>query len=310
MADFYKPPPIDDDSIAVGKVITCTVLEEAPKAQGGGYIVDIGTSQPARVPRREAALQPNATGFRGAGQRSRSVGTGWAPLPPGAVFEALVLGKDEASVNVSIARAQRAVAWKRVHQLAQLDVSLEATVLRFDDAGATLAVEDLPAFCPWSHWQLPREKRDPSLLGTSLPIKFLEVDQVRARLVVSNRRVIVERALSAVQPGALVRGTISALKEYGAVVALDADATGGGDVRLEGLLHVSQVSQHFVRSMDSVFAVGEEVHCVVIKVSPEDGSLALSTKMLEAKPGEMIKDKVAVFERARVQAAEQAAAVR
>ena len=36
----------------------------------------------------------------------------------------------------------------------------------------------------------------------------------------------------------------------------------------------------------------------MIKVDPKDGSSNLSTKMLESKPGEMVKDRAAVLERA------------
>ena len=88
----------------------------------------------------------------------------------------------------------------------------------------------------------------------------------------------------------LIDGTVTSVRDYGAVVHL-ADG-------LDGLLHISQISQLYVPDLSKVLKVGERMRCVVIKVDPRDGSLNLSTKMLESKPGEMIKDRTAVLQRA------------
>lgn len=76
---------------------------------------------------------------------------------------------------------------------------------------------------------------------------------------------------------------------FGAVVRL-ADG-------LEGLLHVSQVSRLYVQNVSEVLTRGEELTCVVLKVDLADGSLALSTKMLESRPGEMLDDRAALLAR-------------
>ena len=104
--------------------------------------------------------------------------------------EALVVGIAGSQVNVSVARAQRALAWRRVESLHRADVSYNATVIALADAGATVEVERLPGFVPWSHWQLPEAAwaDRKALLGSRLPVKFLEVDAGRNRMVVSHRR--------------------------------------------------------------------------------------------------------------------------
>ena len=111
--------------------------------------------------------------------------------------------------------------------------------------------------------------------------------------MVSNRRVKLEAAT--LEPGTVVAGTVKSLKDYGAVISLSDG--------VEGLLHVSQVSQVFVEKLENCLAVGDDVCCVVIKVAAADGSISLSTKMLEAKPGEMVRNSSAVFERAAAAAA-------
>jgi len=162
-------------------------------------------------------------------------------------------------------------------------------VLRMSEVGATLDVECLPAFLPWSHWQLAESERVPSLLGSSLEVKILEADRVRARLVVSHRRVKLEEALSSLEPGGIVEGVVSGVKPFGSMVKLPSG--------VEGLLHVSQISQGFVRNVSDVLTLGDPICCVVLNVDAIDGSLSLSTKILEAIPGEMVRNASAVYHR-------------
>ena len=179
-AAYWKPQALDLSRLTVGQVVPCTVMRNA---SSGGYEVDIGGPYPALLPRNEVLLKPNQTvGKRGLGQ-------GWGPLVPGLVFEAAVtaLGAD-GSVNVSLARVQRDVAWRRIAQLAELDLTLWAKVLRMGPAGATVDIEGLAAFIPWSHWPLLESERGPQWYGKELPVKFLEMDRSRKRLVVSHRR--------------------------------------------------------------------------------------------------------------------------
>lgn len=245
---FWKPPPLDEKSLHAGQIVPCTILKS--DAASGGYLVDVGLAKPALLPRNEVRLRPNQTLGR------RDLGRGWAALEPGEVFEGQVLAPadgrafdvEKLGVNVSLARAQRRVAWQRVVQLAEEDLTVEGTILRFSEQGATLDIESIPAFLPWSHWQLPVERRTPELYGLQIAVKFLEVDVSRVRLVASHRRFRLEQAMGLLEPGAVVEGTVSQVLEVGATVKL-----AGGLV--EGLLHVSQVSELFVKNMSDIVQV-------------------------------------------------------
>lgn len=272
--------------LKVGQIVHTTVLEEH---FGGGYSVDIGTfGEPrlARLPKSEVALLPNVTS-----QLRSGAGKGWRALTPGSIFEGQVIAiSGDGLINVSLARAQRGLAWRRVNQLATEDVTYLATVLRIGVSGAIVSVEELAAFLPWSHWSLAKHKRTNELEGTMLPVKFLEVDRRRDRLIVSHRRVCLDEWFAKLEPGQVVEGDVTALKEYGAKVAL-ADG-------LDGLLHISQLSQVYVKNISDVISVGDSIKCVVIKLDAKDGSISLSTSMLETKPGDIVRDAKEVFARA------------
>ena len=181
--EIYTPPRIDDSKLKVGSVVDAVVLGKLSPLKGQrlfrGYVVDIGASEPALVPAMHVALNPNAS----IGPSGVQLGQGWAELPVGAVLQGQILGLADACdlsvniscVNVSFARVQRNLAWQRVSQLFDVDATIGAKVLRLSDAGATLDVEGLPAFMPWSHWSVPPEERTPALHGSMVPIKFLEV---------------------------------------------------------------------------------------------------------------------------------------
>ena len=60
---------------------------------------------------------------------------------------------------------------------------------------------------------MPPEERTWQLHGTQLPVKFLEADRVRGRLVVSNRRVRLDSALANLEPGGIAEGAVVSVKE-------------------------------------------------------------------------------------------------
>ena len=60
-------------------------------------------------------------------------------------------------------------------------------------------------------------------VGTMIPLKFLEVDQAKNRLVVSNRRAVVETKLVNLEPGQLVTGIVRSIKPYGMLYCCNVD---------------------------------------------------------------------------------------
>jgi general stress protein 13 len=66
--------------------------------------------------------------------------------------------------------------------------------------------------------------------------------------------------------GDIVKGEITAIKPYGAFVKLDSDYV--------GLIHISEFSDGFVRSIDDYVSVGDVIELKVIKLNKEKVSLS------------------------------------
>ncbi|MEM7716550.1 MAG: S1 RNA-binding domain-containing protein, partial [Cyanobacteria bacterium P01_A01_bin.68] len=147
-------------------------------------------------------------------------------------------------------------------------------------------------FIPGSHISTRKPKED--LVGEELPLKFLEVDEERNRLVLSHRRALVERKMNRLEVGEVVIGTVRGIKPYGAFIDI------GG---VSGLLHISEISHEHIDTPHSVFNVNDELKVMIIDLDAERGRISLSTKQLEPEPGDMIKNRDAVFDKAEEMAA-------
>ena len=120
--------------------------------------------------------------------------------------------------------------------------------------------------------------------------------------VVLSRRSILEEEARAkavearerLQPGLVVKGRITALKDYGAFVDL------GG---LEGMLHVSEIGFARVTRAADVLAVGQEVEVQILRIEKSDDPrrperISLSLKALAKDPWEEVPTKFAPGSRA------------
>merc|ERR1712151_276945 len=72
---------------------------------------------------------------------------------------------------------------------------------------------------------------------------------------------------------------------------------------MRGLLHISQISCDHIADVATVLPQGSEIKCMVISQDKSKGRIALSTKTLEAEPGDILKDRQKVFDNAEDTAA-------
>jgi small subunit ribosomal protein S1 len=254
-------------------VVKGNVVEYA----NGGAIVDIGAKASAFLPEAEAALvQPPGVEI-----------DGLVELDTELEFQIISDEDENGQLLVSIRRIQYRAAWDRVLELQETDAVLEAEVIGVNRGGAICLVEGLRAFLPGSHLagQLPTE----DLVGQKLPLKFLEVNQENNKLVVSNRKAVVEQQMADLSRGDLVSGVVKALKPYGAFIEV------GG---MSGLLHISQISYDRIDDLEKVLQPGMQVKCMIIDHDKVNGRIALSTKTLEPDLGDMLRDPQMVFDKA------------
>ena len=196
-------------------------------------------------------------------------------------------------MTVSLKRLMYARAWESLAELYSADPVIEAEVVQVNRGGAIVLVEGLRAFLPGSHI-MGSGGASEELVGTTLKLKFLEVNQEANKLVVSNRRAVIESSMNAIKRGDVVEGTVSAVKPYGAFIDI---------MGMSGLLHISQISYDRVENLEATLIEGSKIKCMIIDHDKAAGRIALSTKTLEPEPGDMLRDQQRVFDLAEQTAA-------
>ena len=114
----------------------------------------------------------------------------------------------------------------------------------------------------------------------------------KKQIVVSERALVQEEGAKALKPGDTCRGTIVSLSDFGAFVEIKEDDKKAP--RLEGLIHISELSWNRISHPRDVVRVGEAVDVKVLEVTPGESGTApgfgtrsrvtFSLKQLQADP--------------------------
>lgn len=184
-----------------------------------------------------------------------------------AVDESFATFKDEDNIWEKM---KKAMEEKEV-----LTITTDGTAVK---GGVTASIDGHRGFIPASQLALKHVDDLSEYLNKELQVRVIEVDEEKKRLIFSAKAVLRDAAneeaaarLNALEPGAVLEGTVESIKPYGAFVKIDDDIT--------GLVHVSQISVRRIKDPSAVLKEGESVKVKVLNV--KDGKLSLSIKALQ-----------------------------
>jgi len=126
----------------------------------------------------------------------------------------------------------------------------------------------------WEHIQHPNEVLK---VGQEIKVKVISVDHERKRIGLSIRQLQDDpwtQKVSHLKEGMLVEGKITHLTKFGAFASLGDD--------LEGLIHVSELSEQRVGHPKEVLHEGDTVTLRVIKIDPERRRIGLSLRKVDS----------------------------
>jgi small subunit ribosomal protein S1 len=126
----------------------------------------------------------------------------------------------------------------------------------------------------WDRIQHPSEALK---VGQEVKVKIISIDREKKRIGLSIRQLLSDPwdALSAkYQVGQLVEATITRLTKFGAFARLEDD--------LEGLIHISEISEKRIEHPKEVLHEGDTVTLRVIKIDPENHRIGLSLRKVES----------------------------
>lgn len=190
--------------------------------------------------------------------------------------------------------------WNWAHELYTCDETVDLPVIGYNRGGLLVEARDLRGFIPVSHLveyeptddDVQRYEQLAEYVGKNIPLKVIELDRDRGRLVFSERAALAgpgkrTELLSELKPGQRVSGVVTNITRFGVFVDL------GG---VEGLIHVSELSWGRVRHPMDVVSCGQELEVQVLSVDRDKCRVALSLKELLPDPWETVSERYNVGE--------------
>ncbi|MCR4653902.1 MAG: S1 RNA-binding domain-containing protein [Eubacterium sp.] len=184
-----------------------------------------------------------------------------------AVDESFTSFKDEGEAN-----------WEKLKEYQTEKTPLTVTVDGVVNKGVISNVEGVRGFIPASRLALGHVDDLNAYLGKEIQVVIREVDEEKGRLILSAVELLRAKAdeekkarIEAIEIGSVMDGKVESIQSYGAFIDL-----GDG---LSGLVHISQISNKRVKSVEDVLKAGQDVKVKVIRI--KDGKLSLSMKALE-----------------------------
>jgi ribosomal protein S1 len=179
-------------------------------------------------------------------------------------------------------RADFEKAWDRVIEAKETGKIITAMVT--DRVKGGLVVDlGIRGFVPASHVGNGSLKTNlDRFVGQSIPLKVIEVDKERRKVVLSNRLAEEEEkqhkkqdTVASLQVGQIRKGKVRRLTNYGAFVDL------GG---IDGLLHISEMAWTRINHPQEVLKEGEEIQVVILKMDLSAGRVSLGRRQILPDP--------------------------
>ena len=186
------------------------------------------------------------------------------------------------ATKLSRDKAKKLAAWTSLDDALAGGTIIKGVVSGKVKGGLTVMVNGIRAFLPGSLVDLRPVKDTSHLEGKELEFKVIKLDRKRNNVVVSRRAVMEETAgverqqlLETLKEGAVVKGVVKNITDYGAFVDL------GG---IDGLLHITDLAWRRVKHPTEVLSVGDEVTAKILKFDAEKNRVSLGLKQLGEDP--------------------------
>lgn len=188
---------------------------------------------------------------------------------------------DDGDLIVSINKALELEDWRRAQNLLDSDEVVEASVIDGNKGGVLVRFGRLTGFVPNSHLEsnvTTSNDGRTSLMGTTLQLKVIQVEQRRNRLILSERaarRAARNERLMQIEVGQVTKGKVVNLTDFGAFVDI------GG---VDGMIHISNIDHRHVNHPGDVLSIGQEIDVRVDSVDVERERIALNRKAVLPDP--------------------------
>ena len=279
MEQFLLNPAHDYRNLQYGDTVDGTIM----RVDRDEILVDIGSKAEGVVPARE--MQSLASEDR-------------AALQPGDELLVFVVQTEdkEGRAVLSVDKARQEKSWRRLQQSFDSNEVIEAKVINYNKGGLLVNLDGVRGFVPSS--QVSGISRGPEtqkqsdmakMVGASMPLKVIEINRNRNRLILSERQAVQEvregrkdELLTTLKEGDVRTGVVTSIADFGAFVDI-----GGAD----GLVHLSELSWSRVKHPSEVLKPGDKVRVYILSVDNDRKRIALSIKRTQSEPWSTVNER-------------------
>jgi len=219
-------------------------------------------------------------------------------LTLGQELEAIVLGinKEEQKISLGV-RQLDTNPWDDIDQRYPIGLRIKGKVRNLTAYGAFVEMEEgIDGMVHVSDLSWTRKVNHPSEMlkkGDEVEAEVIEIDKGNQRISLGMKQLDSDPWSdidSKFHVGDLVTGTVAKIASFGAFIQLKDD--------IDGLVHISQLSEDHVTRVKDIIKVGQEVEARVIKVDKTERRIGLSIKAASYDE-EQLKRETAAFEALR-----------
>ena len=277
MEDLMKASAQQYRTLKHGDVLEGTVM----KVDREEILLDIGAKTEGVIPAREATSMT---------EEERSA----LKIGDEVLVSVLQPENSEGHAVLSVDRARQERAWRDLHKQYEAGEIIQAQVVGHNKGGLLVNLEGIRGFVPSSQissmppGEANKQAELARLHSSTMPLKIIEINRNRNRLILSERQAMQEqresmrsRLLQELEPGQIRPGTVTSICDFGAFVDI-----GGAD----GLIHLSELSWKRVSHPSELLKPGERIDVYVLSVDPNERKIALSLKRTQPEPWDTITD--------------------
>lgn len=237
-----------------GDIIAGTIFSQECK----GFLVDIGANIAGYLPIEEVSLSTKIQNYsiKYLNNETRE-------------FFIIAYNKQLKQLLLSIKRLEYIRAWKRIKQLENENITLYLNKSDINKGGILTVVEGLQGFIPNSHISKQIYK------DQCITCKILLADEKINKLILSNKKAILDNFNKRFKIGDMVNGQIIKIEPYGVFIQING---------IPALLHISEIGYKKIEDIHKIFNIGDYIQVKIIHIDIERARLSVSRRNMNLIP--------------------------
>ncbi|PIR98421.1 MAG: 30S ribosomal protein S1 [Candidatus Colwellbacteria bacterium CG10_big_fil_rev_8_21_14_0_10_41_28] len=200
---------------------------------------------------------------------------------------------EDGFVELSLVEAGKQKAWQELKELKDADEAIKGKIVNANSGGLIVDIRGIQGFLPASQLSNDNYPKDAEgdrskiigelekMVGGDITVKIININPRTNKLIVSEREVEVDdvkELLSKYSEGEDVSGIVSGVADFGAFIKF------ADEPKIEGLIHISELSYNIIDNPKEIVSVGDMVKAKITEI--KDGRVSLSLRALQEDPWE------------------------